>query len=155
MNGLARTVDEAVARRRVAALPALPALRALRALPAMAAMAALIALAMASRHWPQALPAAFGKYPGNALRAPMAFSRRRAPRPRARARDGALLALGTSVVAEIAKLWQAHRPVEVRCTTIGHQPPSHVFSWQSFVAQGIGALVGIDLDRALLRAGGP
>jgi len=140
MNNLAHTVDEGVARRRVAAL---------------LAMAATIALGLASRRWPAALPDAFGKYPGDALWALMVFFGWRALRPRALRRDVALPAFGTSVVVEVAKLWQAPWLVEFRHTTIGHLLLGHVFSWQNLVAYGIGVLAGVGLDRVLSRAGGP
>jgi len=140
MNGLAHPVDEGVARRRMAAL---------------LAMAATIALGLASRHWPAAQPAAFGKYPGDALWALMVFFGWRALRPRARTRDVAALAFGTSVAVECAKLWQASWLVESRHTTIGHLLLGHVFSWQNLAAYGIGVLAGAGLDRVLFRAGGP
>jgi len=55
-----------------------------RRVAAIAAMAATIALGLASRRWPAALPAAWGKYPGDALWALMVFFAWRALRARAR-----------------------------------------------------------------------
>jgi hypothetical protein len=120
---------------------------------ALAAVGATIALGLASRHWPAALPAVFGKYPGDALWASMVFFGWRALRPRARTRDVALLAMGTSVAVECAKLWQAPWLVEFRHTTIGHLLLGHVYSWQNLVAYGLGVLAGVALDRLLLRGG--
>ena len=134
MNHALDTPEANDARRRVAAL---------------AAMAITIALGLASRHWPAALPGAWGKYPGDALWALMVFFGWRAMRPRARTRDVALLALATSVAVECAKLWQAPWLVEFRYTTIGHLLLGHVFSWQNLVAYAFGVVGGSALDRLL------
>ena len=123
-----------------------------RRLVALAAMVVTIALGLASRHWPDALPAMFGKYPGDALWALMVFFGWRALRPRSRTRDVALLAAATSAVVECAKLWQAPWLVAFRHTTVGHLLLGHVFSWQNLVAYGVGVIVGAALDRLLLRA---
>ena len=123
-----------------------------RRIAALAAMAATIALGLASRRWPAALPALFGKYPGDALWALMVFFGWRALRPRARTRDVASLALGTSVVVECPKLWQAPWLVDFRQSTIGHLLLGHVFSWQNLVAYGVGVLAGVALDGVLRRA---
>ena len=118
---------------------------------ALAATLAAIALGLASRRWPDALPAAFGKYPGDALWALTVFFAWRALRPRARTRDVALLAAATSAAVECAKLWQAPWLVAFRHTTLGHLLLGHVFSWQNLVAYGVGVIVGVALDRTLLR----
>ena len=118
---------------------------------ALAAMLATLAAGLASRHWPAALPAAFGKYPGDALWALMVYFGWRVLRPRARHRDVALRALATSAVVEIAKLWQAPWLVAFRHTTVGHLLLGHVFSWQNIVAYGAGVLVGMALDTLLVR----
>ena len=122
-----------------------------RRLAALAAMPAAIALGLASRHWPDALPAALGKYPGDALWALMVLFGWRALRPRARTRDVALLAMATSVAIEVAKLWQAPWLVQFRHTTVGHLLLGQVFSWQNLVAYGVGVLAGVVLDRLILR----
>jgi len=134
MNHALDTPEANDARRRVAAL---------------AAMAITIALGLASRHWPAALPGAWGKYPGDALWALTVFFGWRALRPRARTRDVALLALATSVAVECAKLWQAPWLVDFRYTTIGHLLLGHVFSWQNLVAYAFGVVGGVALDRLL------
>jgi hypothetical protein len=118
-------------------------------------MAATIALGLASRQWPAALPGAWGKYPGDALWALMAFFGWRALRARARTRDIALLALATSVAVECAKLWQAPWLVQFRYTTIGHLLLGHVFSWQNLVAYAFGVAVGVALDRFLPERAAP
>ena len=123
-----------------------------RRLAALAAMLATIALGLASRRWPDALPAALGKYPGDALWALMVLFGWRALRPLARPRDVALLAMATSVAVELAKLWQAPWLAQFRHTTVGHLLLGHVFSWQNLVAYGVGVLAGVALDRLLLRA---
>ena len=123
-----------------------------RRLAALAAMLATIALGLASRRWPDALPAALGKYPGDALWALMVLFAWRALRPRARTRDVALCAMATSTIVEVAKLWQAPWLVAFRHTTVGHLLLGHVFSWQNLVAYGAGVLAGAAIDRLLLRA---
>jgi hypothetical protein len=140
MNVTVKTPDAGDARRRLAAL---------------AAMAATITLGLASRRWPAALPAIFGKYPGDALWALMVFFAWRALRPGARTRDVALLATGTSVAVECAKLWQAPWLLEFRHTTTGHLLLGHVFSWQNLVAYAVGVVAGVALDRVLLREAVP
>ena len=114
-------------------------------------MVATIALGLASRHWPDALAAIFGKYPGDALWALMVFFGWRALRPRARTRDVTLLAAATSAMVECAKLWQAPWLVAFRHTIVGHLLLGHVFSWQNLVAYGVGVIIGAALDRILLR----
>jgi len=123
-----------------------------RRLAALAAMLATIALGLASRRWPDALPPALGKYPGDALWALMVVFAWRALRPRAGTPDVALLAMATSVAVELAKLWQAPWLVQFRHTAVGHLLLGHVFSWQNLAAYGVGVLAGAAIDRLLLRA---
>ena len=120
-----------------------------RRLVALAATLAAIALGLASRRWPDALPAAFGKYPGDALWALMVFFAWRALRPCTRTREVALAAMLTSAVVEIAKLWQAPWLVAFRHTTVGHLLLGHVFSWRNLVAYAAGVLAGAALDRLI------
>ena len=120
---------------------------------ALAAMLATLALGLASRRWPDALPAALGKYPGDTLWALMVFFGWRALRPLARTREVALLASATSVAVELAKLWQAPWLVAFRHTTLGHLLLGHAFSWQNLVAYGVGVLAGATLARLLPEAG--
>ena len=119
---------------------------------ALLAMLVTIALGLASRRWPGALPAALGKYPGDALWAAMVLFGWRALRPRARAHDVALLALATSAVVEVAKLWQAPWLAQFRHTGFGHLLLGQVFSWQNLVAYAIGVLAGAAVDRLIVRA---
>ena len=118
---------------------------------ALAAMLATIALGLASRRWPQALPSAFGKYPGDALWALMVLFGCRALRPRAPTHRVALAALAIDAGVELAKLWQAPWLVQFRHTTVGHLLLGQVFSWQNLAAYGAGILAGIAFDRLLLR----
>ena len=118
-------------------------------LAAFAAMAATVALGLASRHWPSALPAFLGKYPGDALWALMVFFGWRALRPRARARDVAWPAMATCAIVECAKLWHVPWLVKFRGTTLGHLLLGHVFSWQNLAAYALGVLAGTALDRVL------
>jgi len=119
---------------------------------ALVAMLLAMALGLASRRWPGALPAALGKYPGDALWALMVFLGWRALRPRIRTRDVALRTLATSVAVECAKLWQAPWLAQFRHTTIGHLLLGQVFSWQNLVAYGVGVLAGSVLDRPLCQS---
>ena len=116
---------------------------------ALASMAAAMALGLASRHWPDAVPATLGKYPGDALWALMVFFGWRALRPWARTREVFLYATATCLIVETAKLWQAPWLVAFRHTTVGHLLLGHVFSWQNLVAYGVGVLVGAALDRLI------
>ena len=124
-----------------------------RRLVALAAMLATIALGLASRHWPDALPAILGKYPGDALWATMVFFGTCALRPHAATREVAAIAASVCVAVEVAKLWQAPWLVAFRHTTIGHLLLGHVFSWQNLVAYGVGVLAGATLARLLPEAG--
>ena len=118
---------------------------------ALVAMLVTIALGLASRRWPGALPAALGKYPGDALWAMMVLFGWRALRPRARTRDVALLALATSAAVEVAKLWQAPWLAQFRHTSFGRLLLGQVFSWQNLVAYAIGVLAGAAVDRRIVR----
>jgi hypothetical protein len=131
-----------------------PAPSGYRRVAALAAAGATLSLGLASRHWPEALPLALGKYPGDALWALMVFFGWCALRPRGRTREVALLAMATCVVVEVAKLWQAPWLVAFRHTTVGHLLLGHVFSWQNLVAYGAGVLGGAALDRLLPRPPG-
>ena len=122
-----------------------------RRLLASAAMFAAMALGLASRHWPGTLPAALGKYPGDAAWALMVFFAWCALRPRARATEVAACAMATSAGVEAAKLWQAPWLAAFRHTTLGHLLLGHVFSWQNLVAYGVGVLAGMAIDRLLVR----
>ena len=118
-------------------------------LVALAAMVAAMVAGLASRRWPDVLPAALGKYPGDALWALMVFFAWRALRPCTRTREVALAAMLTSAVVEIAKLWQAPWLVAFRHTTVGHLLLGHVFSWRNLVAYAAGVLAGAALDRLI------
>ena len=122
-----------------------------RRIVALVAMIFTMALGLASRHWTGVAPAVFGKYPGDALWASMVLFTWCAVRPRARSTDVAACALATCVAVELAKLWQAPWLVTFRHTSFGHLLLGHVFSWQNLVAYGVGVLVGVAVDRLLLR----
>ena len=122
---------------------------------AVAAMLCVIALGLASRRWPGALPAVFGKYPGDALWATMVVLGWCALRPGARTREIALLAALTCVTVEVAKLWQAPWLVAFRHTPVGHLLLGHAFSWQNLVAYGAGVLAGLLIVGLLPAPGSP
>ena len=139
----------------MSAPPRASASPARRRLAGLAAAGATLALGLASRHWPGALPAALGKYPGDLLWALMVFFGWCGLRPRARTREVALLATATCVGVEFAKLWQAPWLVAFRHTTLGHLLLGHVFSWQNLAAYGVGVLAGVAFDRLLPRPPAP
>lgn len=122
-----------------------------RRLIAVAATALATGLGLATRHWPGAVPALFGKYPGDASWALTVFFAWRALRPRAMTSRIGVLCVSTCAAVEFAKLWQAPWLVQFRHTTGGHLLLGHVFSWQNLVAYAVGALAGLGVDRLLFK----
>jgi len=59
--------------------------------------------------------------------------------------------LAISYGVEFSKLWQAPWLIHFRDTTIGHLLLGSTFWWQNLVAYAVGAMIGVVLDRALLR----
>lgn len=113
------------------------------------AVAATIAAGLASRRWPQVLPAFLGKYPGDALWALMVFCGIGALWRRAATWQVAAGALAFSFTIEVLKLYQAPWAVELRHTTLGHLVFGHVFSWGNFFAYTVGVLVGVGIEVGL------
>ena len=116
-----------------------------------------IATGLASRRFPQFLPASTGKYPGDALWSLMVFFGMGVIFPRASSLQLGFGALGFSFGIEALKLYQAPWLASVRNTALGHLIFGHGFSWQNLVAYTAGVLVGLVLEVLVvpsLRASG-
>jgi len=109
---------------------------------ALAVLATIVA-GLASRHYPNLLPAFLGKYPGDALWALMVFFGWGWMFPRAASGRIALLALATCWAVEFLKLWQSPAWSGIRHSTIGHLIFGHAFSWQNLVAYALGVALGL------------
>ncbi len=110
------------------------------------AFVATIAAGLASRRFPQVIPAFAGKYPGDALWALMVFFGMGAI-----FREISTLRLGFGALAfsfaiEALKLCQAPWLVTLRHTTLGHLVFGHAFMWQNLVAYTLGVLVGVMVE---------
>ena len=110
------------------------------------AAATTIAGGLASRRFPQVLPACAGKYPGDALWSLMVFFGMGAIFSKASSLQLGFGALGFSFGIEALKLWQAPWLASVRHTTLGHLVFGHVFAWQNLVAYTVGVLAGLVLE---------
>lgn len=102
-----------------------------------------IAAGLASRRYPQCLPSALGKYPGDALWALMAFCGlgalfRKLPTPWL-----GTMTFSFCVGIELLKLWQAPWLVDLRRTTLGHLVFGHVFHPPNLVAYAVGVGLGV------------
>ncbi|MBB3225919.1 hypothetical protein FHW69_000509 [Luteibacter sp. Sphag1AF] len=111
-----------------------------------AAVLLTIAAGLASRRFPDALPAVLGKYPGDALWALMVYFGYGMLFPCASALRIAGLAMATSVAIECLKLWQEPWMVAVRHSTLGHLVFGHAFSWQNLLAYAIGVGMGLLIE---------
>lgn len=116
----------------------------------LAACVAVIALGLASRALPQYVPAALGKYPGDALWAMMIvfglglFATRAAPWKLAL--GGLLICFGV----EFSQLYQAAWIVEIRAHTLGHLVLGSHFGWFDLVAYTAGVAVAAMIDKLAL-----
>lgn len=110
--------------------------------------AQVIALGLASRAWPELLPAALGKYPGDALWALMVWLGWAMVWPRARAWHLGCLALLTASAVECSQLYKAPWIDALRGTTLGHLVLGSGFATHDIVAYAVGIAVGVALDQA-------
>jgi len=110
------------------------------------AFVATIVAGLISRRFPQILPAAAGKYPGDALWSLMVFCGMGAIFRNASSLKLGLGALGFSFGIEVLKLCQAPWLVSVRHTVLGHLILGQVFLWQNLVAYTIGILTGLVIE---------
>jgi len=105
-----------------------------------------IAAGLASRRFPQGLPAAFGKYPGDVLWALMVFLGMGAICNKAPGLQLGCRALCFSFGIEALKLCQAPWLLSVRHNMLGHLIFGHVFSWRNLVAYTVGVLIGMFVE---------
>lgn len=110
------------------------------------ALVVTVAAGLASRRWPQVLPAALGKYPGDALWALMIFWGAGAIWRRASTGAVAAGAYAFCVAIELLKLWPAAWLMEIRKTVAGHLVFGHAFTWQNFFAYAVGVLAGAGVE---------
>lgn len=108
---------------------------------------ATIAIGLATRRFPGLLPTFFGKYPGDALWATMAFFLWGLVLPKASVARVAALALATSWIVEFAQAIQLPWLVSLRSTTIGHLVLGSTFHAPDLVAYAIGVGLGASLER--------
>jgi hypothetical protein len=112
---------------------------------------AVIALGLLSRRFPQFLPAALGKYPGDALWALMVFLGigfcfRRWP-----TMVVALAALAFSVAIEFSQLYHAPWIDAVRGTLPGRLVLGSGFAWADIVAYAVGISAGATAEAVVGR----
>ena len=108
------------------------------------AVAALfvIAAGLSSRKYPGLLPAALGKYPGDALWALMVFLMIGFVMPRWRSLTIATLALLFSFCVEFSQLYQAPWINAFREATLGHLILGSTFNWHDLTAYAVGVVFG-------------
>ena len=106
------------------------------------AIIAVMALGILSRQFPAWLPAALGKYPGDALWALMVFCSVGFLRPGATTMFAVAAALGFSCAFEFAKLYQAAWIESVRATLPGQLILGRVFSGNNLAAYALGIFTG-------------
>ena len=114
------------------------------------AAVAVIALGLASRAFPQYLPAALGKYPGDALWAMMIVFALGAIATRMRTWQLALWSLLICFGVEFGQLYQAPWIVELRSHTLVHLVLGSTFGWGDLLAYAAGVAVAALVDAAVL-----
>lgn len=113
---------------------------------------AVIALGLASRRYRGLLPAAPGKYPGDALWTMMVFFGLAVAAPRWSAARLALAALAISCAVEFGQLYQAPWIVAVRAHPLGHLVLGTAFGWMDLVAYTVGAALAFAIERIIARS---
>ncbi|MDO8038740.1 DUF2809 domain-containing protein [Janthinobacterium sp. SUN137] len=114
------------------------------------ATVAVIALGLASRAYPQFLPAALGKYPGDALWAMMIVFALGGLATRMRTWQLALWSLLICFVVEFGQLYQAPWIVELRAHPLGHLALGSTFGWGDLIAYTAGVAVAAIIDKLAL-----
>ena len=115
------------------------------------AIAIAIVFGLASRRYPQLLPAILDKYPGDVLWTIVVFLLGGIVLPQASPLKIAGLALVISYLVEFGQLYQAPWIVAIRRTTIGHLCLGSQFAWEDLVAYTVGAAIAFLLELAWLR----
>ena len=115
------------------------------------AILVVITLGLLSRRYPEFLPTALGKYPGDALWALMAFLGfgfwfRRAPTV-----VTALAAFAFSVAMEVSQLYHAPWIDSVRGTFPGRLVLGSGFAWSDIAAYAMGIFIGAAVEFTLFR----
>ncbi len=103
----------------------------------------VIIFGLASRRYPQILPAILDKYPGDALWTIVVFAIGGIVLPRTSTLKIAGLALVISYVVEFAQLYRAPWIVAIRGTKIGHLLLGSQFAWEDLGAYTVGAALAI------------
>lgn len=114
------------------------------------ATVAVIALGLASRAYPQFLPAALGKYPGDALWAMMIVFALGAIATRMRTWQLALWSLLICFAVEFVQLVQAPWLVALRAHPLGHLVLGSTFGWADLIAYTAGVAVAAFIDKLAL-----
>ncbi|SDA49750.1 MULTISPECIES: DUF2809 domain-containing protein [unclassified Janthinobacterium] len=114
------------------------------------ATVAVIALGLASRAYPQYLPAALGKYPGDALWAMMIVFALGAIATRMRTWQLTLWSLLICFGVEFSQLLQAPWLVALRAHPLGHLVLGSHFGWVDLIAYTAGVAVAALVDAAAL-----
>jgi 4-hydroxybenzoate polyprenyltransferase len=114
------------------------------------ATVAVIALGLASRAYPQFLPAALGKYPGDALWAMMIVFALGAIATRMRTWQLALTSLLICFAVEFGQLYQAPWIVALRAHPLGHLVLGSTFGWADLIAYTAGVAVAAFIDKLAL-----
>lgn len=107
---------------------------------------AIIAVGLASRRWPAMFPAAWGKYPGDALWTMMVFFGLAVVLPRLGTMRLTVAALAISYAVEFSQLYQAPWIQVLRAHPIGHLALGSTFNWPDLAAYTIGAMLAICLE---------
>ena len=115
------------------------------------AILAVIALGLLSRRFPQFLPAALGKYPGDALWALMVFLGFGCVFRHAPTIVVALAALAFSFAIEFSQLYHAPWIDAVRATLPGRLVLGSGFAWMDLVAYAVGIWVGVICETVARR----
>ncbi|MCC7643412.1 MULTISPECIES: DUF2809 domain-containing protein [unclassified Janthinobacterium] len=114
------------------------------------ATVAVIALGLASRAFPQFVPAALGKYPGDALWAMMIVFALGIVATRMRTWQLALTALLICFAVEFGQLYQAPWIVALRAHPLGHLVLGSAFGWVDLIAYTAGVAIAALVDKVVL-----
>ncbi|MGK5002485.1 DUF2809 domain-containing protein [Janthinobacterium sp. LB2P70] len=114
------------------------------------ATVAVIALGLASRAFPQFVPAVLGKYPGDALWAMMIVFALGIVATRMRTWQLALTALLICFAVEFGQLYQAPWIVALRAHPLGHLVLGSAFGWVDLIAYTAGVAIAALVDKAAL-----
>ena len=114
------------------------------------ATVAVIALGLASRAFPQFVPAALGKYPGDALWAMMIVFALGIIATRMRTWQLASWSLLICFAVEFGQLYQAPWIVALRAHPLGHLVLGSAFGWVDLIAYTAGVAIAALVDKAAL-----